>query len=1227
MPGHVLLVHDDIATIASARRVLVAEGLEVTLATSSADAIIAFGQRPPALIVLAPGVDGGRGHSVYDEIRAFPKGEHIRFILLGQPIADAHDTVQVELPLQPDAFRAAVRRALAVEGSGWELQESSATHEEPAGTPHEADPWRVADPRPTLGEEPLAEALFGDLTAESEGSRPSSAAVPIVAEAPLPPPSVETSGPEAEAVPPELAQLPLEDEGVHRPVTDIDDQPTLDRAFEELELPPEELERAAAARSREAQEARERAEAGNRARADAVARRDALRAQLEQARAQKLTFDADAEHAESRRAALEAETLQLESQLEAQRAQSSEVIERLHQATSEVEKLEKGLATLAGMLAAEQQAREGAERQLASIAQRHEALSVQHADAEAQLQAEAAERKALEQQRDEAEARARSEQEAGAAASEAAREHAQRIRELEQQLRAAEAEAAQRAAARAGAVQELATLENELLDLERGLKQAQQQIEAEQAQLSGLEAKKAELESERAAREEACAEAEQNAKAMQAQRASLQTAVQQATQKLQVESDRLATLERAREAADIKLTQAARAEEKARAELDSLRQRKADVQQAADTLRSELAKADQARATTEQARDAASREVEKLQRQVQKLQEELAAREQAVAESQQARSEGESRALELLQQLEDLEARRNAADGEREKAAASRDEASVELQQLQSELQRVGQELSELESTREALTSEIQAARRAIAQADEERRGLHARRAQADQDRAKAVETRNAALQELQSAQAALAEELAQLEKQSVESQQQLLELEQRQAELESKLVESRAARDAAQARAGALAARREEFQKAVAAAESEVAASPRAEIPPERIETRPLRPAKRPFVGGRFKRPEARTLPGAPVDVEPSLAPAFPEGPLEPRAPGFGEKGELGQLGAAAFFARVWQERVTGRFDVTLRDGVRALFFEEGRLVAALSSVPYDRLESLAQREGLITRAHERVLRTEHPDLAPRQMAVRMVELQLLKGTELYGLVRRHMEQVAYALFAEQAGTFEFLAEVAPPEHRVALPVHPLAFMLEGVRRKGDFDRLSAALGGPSALVRRCEGSPDLNDFGFSARERRFVSLVDGLRTVEELIFASGLEPPAAMKLLSALSAARVVDVLPGEPPEASAEPELQIDLARVGEKYEQARNGDYFEILGVDRDATSYEVRAAFERLTREFHPARFAGVDDPGLASRLEEIGRMVAEAADVLSDDHTRRAYAQHLAQAG
>ena len=487
--------------------------------------------------------------------------------------------------------------------------------------------------------------------------------------------------------------------------------------------------------------------------------------------------------------------------------------------------------------------------------------------------------------------------------------------------------------------------------------------------------------------------------------------------------------------------------------------------------------------------------------------------------------------------------------------------------------------------------------------------------------------------------------EVDRLEHGAEEASKALSALESKKAALDEELTGVRAAREAAEARANALAAKREEFQKAVSAAEGELASSPRPTVvhptqmelhahrpatePSLRPPGEPQKPARklRPFVGGRFKRPEVRTDPDQPElhELDPA-APTLSTAPVEPKPPPFEPQGELADVGAAEFLARVWRERVTGRIDFELRDGARALFFEEGRLVAALSSAPYDRLEAMAQREGLITRAHEKVLRQEASHVAPRQLAVRLVELQLIKGTELYGLVRRHMEQVAYALFVEERGRYTYSTELAPADLRVALPLHPLAFMLEGVRRKGDFDRLNAALGGPSALVRLRDGGPELGELGLTARERRFVSLIDGLRTIEELIFASGLEPPAAVKLLHALKIAQAVEVLPGESAQGVDGPELQIDLGRVQSKYEQVKNGDYFEILGVEREATSYEVRAAFERLAREFHPVRFAGLTEPHLPGQLEEIARMVAEAADVLADDHTRRAYAQHLAQA-
>jgi DnaJ-class molecular chaperone len=62
-----------------------------------------------------------------------------------------------------------------------------------------------------------------------------------------------------------------------------------------------------------------------------------------------------------------------------------------------------------------------------------------------------------------------------------------------------------------------------------------------------------------------------------------------------------------------------------------------------------------------------------------------------------------------------------------------------------------------------------------------------------------------------------------------------------------------------------------------------------------------------------------------------------------------------------------------------------------------------------------------------------------------------------------------------------------------------------------------------------------------------------------------------------------------------------------------DYYEILGVERDANKAEVKTAFRRLARELHPD--VNDHDP----EAEEKFKAAAEAYEVLSDPEQRRAY--------
>jgi molecular chaperone DnaJ len=62
-----------------------------------------------------------------------------------------------------------------------------------------------------------------------------------------------------------------------------------------------------------------------------------------------------------------------------------------------------------------------------------------------------------------------------------------------------------------------------------------------------------------------------------------------------------------------------------------------------------------------------------------------------------------------------------------------------------------------------------------------------------------------------------------------------------------------------------------------------------------------------------------------------------------------------------------------------------------------------------------------------------------------------------------------------------------------------------------------------------------------------------------------------------------------------------------------DYYEILGVSREATAQEVKKSYRRLARDHHPD--ANPDDPSAEERFKEL----TEAYEVLSNAEARRAY--------
>ena len=65
-------------------------------------------------------------------------------------------------------------------------------------------------------------------------------------------------------------------------------------------------------------------------------------------------------------------------------------------------------------------------------------------------------------------------------------------------------------------------------------------------------------------------------------------------------------------------------------------------------------------------------------------------------------------------------------------------------------------------------------------------------------------------------------------------------------------------------------------------------------------------------------------------------------------------------------------------------------------------------------------------------------------------------------------------------------------------------------------------------------------------------------------------------------------------------------------ARQPDYYNTLGVDKKASQEDIKKAYRKLARRYHPDQNK---EPGAEERFKE----VSEAYDVLSDPEKRKRY--------
>ncbi|WP_375771417.1 hypothetical protein NR798_11090 [Archangium gephyra] len=864
--------------------------------------------------------------------------------------------------------------------------------------------------------------------------------------------------------------------------------------------------------------------------------------------------------------------LEVERQLEAARAREAE----LEQArTAEVQRRQEMEAEAAAVREREAQQQPRREEQLSQLGQRLEALEQQLTEWR---------EKAGEQERGRAEAEQRATSEAEARARVEARLEAEKAARTEVEARAqAETKSREQWEARA-----------------HGEAKARKEVTA-----------RAEKEAKVRAEAEARAEAEHQARTQAESRV-------EAESRARVEAEeRLAAAEKALAEAEARVA----AEKKARAEVEARARTSADAR-----VQSEMKARTEAEAraeAAEQARSEAEARAEAESRTRAKAELSAEAMEKARARAEARAVKAEQEGAEALARAEELERERAGAETRAETAERSRAELEARIERTE----------------KARLTSDGYAGELERARADAEARALTAEKARAA-SQAKAAEEKQARTE---------AEERAgELERARTEAEARAEAESQARAGLESRLsgLEETVARHASQVREARAEAERltqtlaqEREEREFLAHEVERLEATRAQAEADMAERVARAEQARREAEEKALRQAEETVSRVRAETEAALAKARAEAEeLAARAraaivsiqvPGRFEvdiprAGSVNPEGLARLVTRLQEARAQVRLELKVAGALRILWLKDGALVGAVSSAPEESLVDRARADGLIDARQENELRLVR-SASTGALLDAMRSRGYLRENEFVPLVQRYTEQVALDSLSEPSSLYRLTEE--PPPHEVALAAstRPLLHLLaESLRNGVSSESLVEAAGGLRAVVVRGEPEPTPEAFGLSSRELRLLEEIDGEQTLEQLLLGAGMPQDTALKVFAVARALGLITLRPASAASDSGEEAPgELDVRRLESKFEEIQEADYFTVLGLSRSAGSEEVKRAYELLTTEFHPLRFAGHPDPALQHRAQQISTALAEAARALADDRLREEYARSL----
>lgn len=268
------------------------------------------------------------------------------------------------------------------------------------------------------------------------------------------------------------------------------------------------------------------------------------------------------------------------------------------------------------------------------------------------------------------------------------------------------------------------------------------------------------------------------------------------------------------------------------------------------------------------------------------------------------------------------------------------------------------------------------------------------------------------------------------------------------------------------------------------------------------------------------------------------------------------------------------------------------------------------------------------------------------LVELGFISPHDLVAGVKEQVKEIILSLFTWRDGRYLFDDGPLPSSDIIPLQMSTGNLIIEGIRGQ-DWQVVRKSLPPLRTKLRPAADPPFLfQGEDIEQDQRSILSLIDGDKTIEELCSLSGLGDFNTLKAIYALLALKMADkgavkteqemkfaraavqkaVAAGRQKPAEKPREQEPDTETVApvltrqmiqEALVSMKNQDHYQMLGVARSATPMELKKAYFKLAKVYHPDRHLEAEMSDMKETLESLFTGIHNAYEALKEPEQRR----------